>query len=142
LRHGEGVLGKVGFVVVDAHVAVVHRQGAIGGVELEGGGDVRQFGGGVGFEDFRLEGAGEEGVIHPEEHVGERGIFGEDCFVEHGARVAALQEGHFGVVCFFKGFDHILTDGEGVVGHDGEGLGGGGRCLRYASRKQKAEGRK
>ena len=44
MRDGQALLGEVSFIVVDAHVAVIHRQGAVGWVELEFGRDLRQLG--------------------------------------------------------------------------------------------------
>ncbi len=146
LRHGQVLAGEVSLVVVEAHVAIIHGEGVMGGVELEFRRDVRQQRGSVGGVDARLEGAREEGVVHAVEHVGQRGVLGEDGAVEGRAGVAALDEVDLDVVGVFERLDHRRGDGERIVGHHVQSLrpaggGRGGGRSRSAGRQDQAGNR-
>ena len=69
-----------------------------------------------------LQGARQEGVIHPEEHIRQRRGFGQDGFVERGTGITALQKDHFGVILLLESGDHLLADREGIVRDDRQGF--------------------
>ncbi len=136
LGHRQVLFAEVSPVIIDAHVAVIHRQGVLCAVQLEGGRDVGQLGGSVALEDILCQRPREEGVVDPVENVGLRRGFGQDGAVERRAGVAALDESQFGVVVGFKLAHQVLADREGIVGHHtqrhrpGRGRGGCGGCRR------------
>jgi len=59
------VLLEPSFVVIDAHIAVVHRQRSVARVQLEFSRDLRQSMGIISFEQILLERTREKGVIQP-----------------------------------------------------------------------------
>jgi hypothetical protein len=111
------LLGEPGFVVVETHVAVVHRQGAMLGIDLQVVGNRVQDRRRIGLEDAGVQRPAEQGVIHPVEDVGQRVIFAEDRLVEHHARVAGFENLDLGVVLRLEGGDDLLADVEAVVAH-------------------------
>ncbi len=121
---------KYSLIVVDADIAIIHRQGAVLRVELELGRDFRQERRGIGFINPGIKGAGEEGVVHPVEHIGQRGILAEDGLVERRPGIAAFQEDNFDIVGLLESSDDRLAGGKGVVGHDGQRDRAFGRARR------------
>jgi hypothetical protein len=97
------------------------------------------------LEDVGFEGPGEERVVHAEEQIGQRRVFGQDGFVEDCPSIPALQQDNFSIVGFFKGFKDLFTDTERIMCHHDQPLrsgGLGGSRLRCASRqKQEKHGK-
>ncbi len=130
LRRGQSLLLEVAFVIVQADVAKVHRHQTVLGVQLQRVRDVLQALRLVGLKDVGLDGPAEEGVVHPEEDVGQGVLLAEDGFVQRRASVPRLEELDLGVVGLLENGNHLLADLKAVVRHDGQGTWPGrGWCL-------------
>ncbi len=80
-------------VVVDAHVAEIDRCHHLA-LGVEAGNDVAEQLTRMFDEDPLFEGAGEKCVVHTEEHVGERVVFGQGSLIHHRAGVTGRDDLH------------------------------------------------
>ena len=123
------LLGEPALVVVEAHIAIVHRQGAVLGVEFQVVGNLGQERRIVGLQDAGFQRPAEEGAIHAIEDVGQGIVGAKDGLVEDHARVPGLENLDLGVVLRLESDQSLLADVETVVGHNPQRTGLG-RCSR------------
>ena len=109
LRQGQFFLFKPFFVVVDGDIGVIDGQ-RIG----QGSGYGRGFGL-VGGEDACGFGFADVGVVQTVNRIGNRVGLAQNQLVEHFVAAACLDDGHFGIVGFFKLRDDGLGQAEGFV---------------------------
>jgi len=70
------VLVEIGQIVIQTHIPIIHRQGAVFGIQLELIRDPGQQRGCVGLENIAIQGAAEEGIVHAIKDIRQRRLSG------------------------------------------------------------------
>src|SRR5262249_16789212 len=91
-RWREIFVSKIGLIIIQTDIAVIHRQGAVGRVKFQRVRNVGQGGRVVRFKNAFGQGPAKEGIVDAVKHVGQRITFGEDGFVERCPSVARFEK--------------------------------------------------